>query len=110
MNTSSFQQGDIIAIDLDPVKGHEQSGSRPAVVISNQDYQNIMGLAIVCPITNKIKSFPSHVLLDARTRTTGAILCEHVRSIDLKARNARRIESLPEDIMVEALAIIHSCL
>jgi len=48
----NFHQGDIVFLDFDPTKGHEQAGRRPAIVVSNDDYSRIMGLYIVCPITN----------------------------------------------------------
>lgn len=100
-----FKQGDIILLDFNPTKGHEQAGRRPALVISNDDYSKIMGLYIVCPITNNTKPFPSHVPLDDRTQTTGCILCEHVRTVDLNARGAVFKEKCPEDIFEEVLDI-----
>lgn len=104
-----FHQGDIVFLDFDPTKGHEQSGHRPAIVVSNDDFSKIMGLYIVCPITNNTKPFPSHVLLDSRTQTTGAILCEHVRTMDLTARKSVFREKCPTEILEEVLDIIHSC-
>lgn len=53
----SFKQGDIVYIDPDPTKGHKQARKRPCLVISNNDYNKIMGLFIVCPITNNTKKF-----------------------------------------------------
>ena len=41
--------------------------------------------------------------LDERTKTTGEILCEHVKSLDLQARGAVYVESLPDDLLQEAL-------
>jgi mRNA interferase MazF len=45
--------------------GHEQSGRRPAVVLSPADYNGKVGLAIVCPITSQIKGYPFEVLIPA---------------------------------------------
>jgi len=70
------RQGDIIKINFNPQSGHEQSGSRPAVVISNNYFIEKAKLAIVCPITNTDKNFPLHVKLDDRIKTTGVVLCE----------------------------------
>ena len=103
-----FHQGDIIFMDFNPTKGHEQSGKRPAVIVSINDYQRIMGMAIVCPITNNTKYFPTHLLLDNRTKTTGSILCEHVKAVDLENRNAQFIEKLPNDLLEDVLDIIQS--
>lgn len=92
-------QGDIIKVNFSPKSGHEQAGNRPAVVISNDFFNNIAKLAIVCPITNTDKSFPLHVRLDSRTKTTGVVLCEHVRSLDLSSRAYETIEIIPQDIL-----------
>ena len=103
-----FEVGDIIMMNFNPTKGHEQSGHRPAVVLSNRDYARLMGLAIVCPITNNMKPFPVHVPLDERTKTTGCILCEHIRTVDLSHRNAQFIEKVPDDIFEEVKDIVMS--
>ncbi len=49
------EHGEIIWIDFDPQSGHEQAGRRPAVVLSNTEYNKRIGRAFVCPITTKIK-------------------------------------------------------
>lgn len=108
MKNTDFNQGDIVFMNVDPNKGLEQSGSRPAVVISNNDYQKLMGLCIVCPITNNMKKFPSHVMLDSRTKITGSILCEHVRTVDLEERKTIFKEKLPKDLLYEVLDIVQS--
>lgn len=97
------KRGDIIIINFDPVKGHEQAGKRPALVISNEKFYSIFKLAVILPITNNIKDFPFHVLLDDRTEIKGAILCEHLRTVDLEERKYNKVEELPEDILEEVL-------
>lgn len=103
-----FKEGSIIFMDFNPTKGHEQSGRRPAIIISNNDYNRLIGLAIVCPITNTLRDFPTHVRLDERTITTGNILCEHVRTVDLEKRNPQFIEVVPSDIFDEVREIVAS--
>ena len=78
------EQGDIVMLNFSPQAGHEQAGRRPALVVSNASFHRYTGLAIFCPITNQIKDYPLHVRLDDRTRTTGEILCEHVKSLDYR--------------------------
>lgn len=97
------KQGDIVMMDFNPQAGHEQGGRRPALVISNSSFHHYTRMAIVCPVTNQVKDYPMHVKLDDRTRTTGEILCEHVKSLDLHARKAVYVESLPEDLLYEVL-------
>lgn len=96
-------QGDIVMLNFTPQAGHEQAGRRPALVVSNQSFHRYTGLAIFCPITNQIKDYPLHVRLDDRTKTSGEILCEHVKSLDYRARNIAFIETLPDDLLEEVL-------
>ena len=93
------KQGDIIKVSFDPNSGHEQAGYRPALVISNNEFNKRTGLAVVCPVTNTDNKFPLHVALDQRTSTTGVILCEHIRTLDLKSRKSKFVERVPEDIL-----------
>ena len=97
------EQGDIIMMNFSPQAGHEQGGRRPALVISNASFYRYTHLGIVCPIKTKIKDYPMHVRLDERTKTTGEILCEHVKSLDLGARGAAYVEALPDDLLQEVL-------
>ncbi|MCL1903967.1 MAG: type II toxin-antitoxin system PemK/MazF family toxin [Oscillospiraceae bacterium] len=97
------KQGDIIKLDFNPTKGHEQGGYRPAVVISNDFITKITNIICVCPISNTSRDFPMHVLLDDRTETTGFIFCDHLKTVDLHARKFSFIEKLPEDILDEVL-------
>ncbi|MBO4579330.1 MAG: type II toxin-antitoxin system PemK/MazF family toxin [Clostridiales bacterium] len=100
------RQGDIIKVSFDPQKGHEQKDFRPAVVISNDEFIRRTKLAIVCPVTNTDNRFPLHVSLDERTKTTGVILCEHIRTLDLASSQAKKIEKLPEEILRRVIDIV----
>lgn len=102
------KQGDIIKVDFNPQKGHEQSGYRSAVVISNDFFNAKTNLTIICPITNTNNKFPLHIPLDSRTKTTGVILCEHVKVLDLNARYYTVIEQLPKDLLTKAINIVFS--
>ncbi len=93
------KQGDIIKVSFDPKSGHEQAGFRPALVISNNEFNQRTKLAIVCPITNTNNKFPLHVPLDDRTTTNGVVLCEHMRTLDLQSRKNKYVESVPDDIL-----------
>ena len=100
------KQGDIIKVSLNPQMGHEQAGYRPALVVSNDIFQTHTKLAVVCPITNTDNKFPLHVSLDSRTKTTGVILCEHVRTLDLNARPNVFVEKIPDDILENVINVI----
>jgi len=100
-------QGDIIKLDLNPTKGHEQAGYRPVLIISNKIYNKKTNLVVACPITSTINGFPMHVKLDERTKTTGIIKCEQVKTLDLKARPFSYIEKVPSDVLNEVFDIIY---
>jgi len=100
------KQGTIIWLDFDPQKGHEQKGRRPALVVSNETFNHHSKLAVVCPITNTDKNHPFHVKLDDRTKTTGVILCDQARTLDIAARNYEFIEVISEDVLFEVVDII----
>ena len=103
------KQGDIIKLNLSPTAGHEQSGYRPAVVVSNDFAISKTNVVYVAPITNAIRQFPLHVPLDGRTKTTGEILCEQVKAVDLNVRQFTHVERLPGDILEKVLTRVISC-
>ena len=100
------KQGDIIILDFDPQSGHEQKGRRPALVVSNEQFHKRTNLAMVCPITNSKSGFPMHIKLDKRNTITGEIMCEQAKCLDIKTRNARFSEAVPEDILDNAIDLI----
>lgn len=104
----AFEQGDIIYLDFDPQTGHEQRGRRPAFIVSNNLFNKFTKAAIVCPITNTDRNIPIQVKLDNRTKTTGVIMCEQVKALDIKKRNAEFIEKAPVDIIAEVVDLVYS--
>jgi len=95
------ERGDIIWLEFDPQKGHEQKGRRPGIVLSKKEYNQKSNLAIICPITSKIKDYPFEVRINSIIQ--GVILSDQIRSIDWKSRNAAFIEKIPEEILKEIL-------
>jgi mRNA interferase MazF len=81
--------GDLIWTDFDPTRGREQAGRRPALVVSSAAFTENTGLAIVCPITSRVRPFPTSVILPASLPIAGEILTSHIRSIDTQARPIR---------------------
>lgn len=100
-------QGDIIYLDFDPQAGHEQKGRRPALVISNSTYNRSTKMALVCPITNTNRHYPLHVALTSKTKTSGFIMCEQVKALDINFRNAEFYERIPAILMHEVYDIIY---
>jgi mRNA interferase MazF len=100
-----LKQGDIIKTNLDPTKGHEQSGYRPVVVINNFSHSRVSNLFIVCPITNTDRNCPIHVKLIG-TKTTGFVMCDQVKAVDFSARDYRVIETVDADTLWEIVDIV----
>ena len=88
------KQGDIIFINFNPT-----SGSRPALVLSNDNFNKYSSLTFVCPITSTKRKTPFQIPLDDRTETQGCILCDQARMVDLQSRKHRVVETVPDDIL-----------
>ena len=101
------KQGDICYIDFAPTKGHEQTGLRPAVIISKDVFNKYTNMAIICPITTNTKKFPTHYELSKTKKVQGAVLCEHIRSIDFNARKLSFVEKIKEEELAEIIDIIN---
>src|SRR5437899_2611388 len=97
------ERGDAVWITLTPQAGHEQAGRRPAVVLSPAAYNDRVGLALLCPITNQIKGYPFEVRIPDGLPVTGVVLADQVKSLDWRARNAERICVLPDPTIREVL-------
>ncbi|MCL1492908.1 MAG: type II toxin-antitoxin system PemK/MazF family toxin [Pseudanabaena sp. Salubria-1] len=105
-----MKRGDIYLVSLDPTEGHEQQGTRPVLIVSPDKFNALTKVPIVVPITsggNFARTAGFAVSLDsAGTRTKGVVRCDQPRPIDLSARKARKLESVPDAIIDEVLARI----
>ena len=105
----SPKQGDIIVMDFNPSLGREQQGKRPALVISSEKYFKRTGLLIVSPISNTLNQFPMHIKLEDNLVTKGAVLTQHIRTIDPKARSVSFVENVSEDFIDHIVKIVGLC-
>lgn len=96
-------RGDILWTTFDPSVGHEEAGARPALVLSPASYNGKVGLAIVCPVTTRVKGYPFEVLLPDGLPVQGAVLADHVRSLDWAGRSARIACEVPAAVVEEVL-------
>ena len=101
-----FDRGDVVSVPMDPAIGHEQRGTRPALVLTTKDF-NKLGDVLVAPITQG-GDFSRHAgfavsLTGTGCRTQGVALINKVRMLDLAARKARRIERAPQAVIDGAL-------
>ena len=107
MRRTGTPQGAIVLITLDPMAGSEMRGTRPVLVLSNQDF-NQGGRALVAPITQggnfeRVAGW-AVTLMGCGTTTQGAVVISQCRVLDLVARGAKRIETVPGDVLDECLA------
>jgi mRNA interferase ChpB len=101
-----MRRGDIFLVSLDPSSGHEQKGARPVLVVTPEAFNRLTKTPIVVPITNggnfaRVAGFTVNL---EGLKTTGVVRCDQPRALDLVARNARKLESVPAEIMDEVLA------
>ena len=97
------KRGDFIWISFDPQAGHEQMGKRPALVVSHEGFNQKMGFAFVCPISNTQRKNPFYVFIPEREAVTGVIMADQMRSLDFRARKASFIGDCPALLLQDAL-------
>ena len=101
-----MNRGDIYLVSLDPTSGHEQSGSRPVLIVSPIEFNEATRLPVILPITTG-GEFARHLGFTVPLtgiKTTGFVRCDQPRVIDLAARHARKVDTLPKALMDEVLA------
>ena len=100
---SAPARGDLVWISLNPQSGHEQAGRRPALIVSPLEYNKRVGLAIMCPVTNRSKGYPFEVALPDDLEISGVVLADQIKSLDWRAREAQIACKAPEQITAEVL-------
>ena len=93
-------RGDIVWLNFTPQAGHEQMGTRPALVLSPEQYNKKTGLAVCCPITSNVKGYPFEVLINGK-KIKGAVLSDHLKNLDWKIRKAKFIEKASKAVIEE---------
>jgi mRNA interferase ChpB len=102
-----FDRGDVVSVPLDPAVGHEQRGTRPALVLTTKEF-NRLGDVLVAPITqggeySRYAGFAVS-LMGTGCKTQGVALLNKIRMLDLRARKARKIEQVPQAVLDDALS------
>jgi mRNA interferase MazF len=96
-------RGDVVYLDFKPQSGHEQSGRRPALVLSPKAYNQKVGLAIFCPITSQIKSYSFEAYIPEGNDVKGAILADQIKSLDWRSRNAAFLCKMPQEVVGDCI-------
>ena len=99
------KRGEIWLVDLNPVRGHEQAGIRPGLILSEDIFNSCpAGLVVVLPITTKNKNIPLHVVIsppEGGVKETSYIKCEDIRSVSIE-RLVSKWGTVNPNILVEA--------
>ena len=104
------KQGDIVYLDFNPTKGHEQRGFRPAIVVSKDVFNENTNMVMVCPISTNTKEFPTHYCLEDSKKIKGSVFCEHIRSIDFEIRNLQFVEKASENDLISVMMLTSACI
>jgi mRNA interferase MazF len=103
-------RGDLVWLRFDPQAGHEQSGTRPALVVSPRAYNAKVGVALFCPVTSQVKGYPFEVVLPAGSKVLGAILSDQLKSLDWRVRKAKFAARIPpaalDEVVDRILALV----
>jgi mRNA interferase MazF len=99
------EQGDAVWINM-----NSQAGRRPAIVLSPGSYNNKVGLAIFCPVTNQIKGYPFEVIIPSGLKVKGAVLSDQVKSLDWKIRNTEFYDKVPDTVILEVFKKLRTLL
>ncbi len=97
------ERGDLVWLQFNPQSGHEQAGRRPALVVSPAAYNRKVGLALFCPVTSQVKGYPFEVHLPTTGEVAGVVLADQIKNLDWRARQARRIAQVPQNVIAEVL-------
>lgn len=92
------EPGDVFWVDLDPVRGSEQSGRRPALVLSDAMLHNVSSRVLICPITSNSVPWPTKVMIPEGCVVSGTILVDQARMVDRRVRRFRYAGRLPDDV------------
>ncbi len=103
-------RGDVVYLDFNPQAGHEQSGRRPALVLSPRAFNERTGLAFLCPITNTIRGHSFEVRIPDKCGIKGAVLAHQIKSLDLAARRCEFGCKIPKDVLDATIGIISAIL
>ncbi|MBS1819105.1 MAG: endoribonuclease MazF [Acidobacteria bacterium] len=93
--------GDFVWLTFDPQAGREQKGRRPALILSPRRYNQKAGLAIACPVTSHVKGYPFESLIPEGLDVSGAVLCDHVKSLDWQDRRAAFAGKAPDAVLTD---------
>lgn len=101
------ERGDVVWTNFDPAAGHEQLGKRPALVLSPSPFNKKIMLALVAPITSRVRGHGFEVPLNGQ-KVQGVVLCQQVKMIDFIEKGVQFAEKAPQHVISDALARVRA--
>ncbi len=98
------EAGDLVWLSFSPQAGRAQAGRRPALVLSPRAYNAKSGLCVACPVTGQVKNYPFEVVLPDGLPVHGAVLSDHVKSVDWTDREADYLAAAPAEVLEQVRA------
>ena len=97
---------DVLLVDLNPTKWHEQKGLRPCVVLQSNLINNVLSITIVAPVTSNLVKWPSCIVIDDYKKIwltwKSKILFHQIKVIDEK-RIVKKIWKITDDKLIKAI-------
>ncbi len=107
---TTLRAGDIVWADFEPMRGTEQGGRRPAIVLTDEAFNARDQRSIVCPITRDVTPWPTKLILPPGLQTRGAILADQIRTMHRQERGFHFIEHAPDEVLADVRAIVGALL
>lgn len=108
-----MKQGEIWFANLNPVKGSDQSGQRPVVILSGNLLNEHLGVVIVAPLASKIKNYKGNPIISASKssglKAESELLVFHLRSVS-KDRLTNNIGSVEASVIQQAISTLNDIL
>lgn len=100
-----LSEGDVVLVRFDPAFGHEQAGTRPALVVSRAFYNALSSFVVVCPLTTNAKTWPFKLALPPQSGVKGYVLADQLKSVDQR-RVVRRLAQLDTTFVDQVRALV----
>lgn len=101
------KRGDVVWINFNPATGHEQMGKRPALVLSSTPFNKKIKLALVAPITSRVRGHGFEVAINGK-KISGVVLCQQVTVMDYVKRGVQFAEKAPASVISDVLAKVRA--
>jgi mRNA interferase MazF len=106
------RRGDIYIVSFDPVRGFEQGGVRPALVIQNEEGNEFASTTIVAAMSSQHRDYPVRVMVSPKQsglRESSSVMLDQIRTIS-QARLGRKVGQLTPDKMEDVDEALHRSL